>query len=316
MTKKTIKKKRIRRKLGDVMAIKLKNGKYTFAWYTGRNHVFFDFITDKIPINIEEIVNKKVLFRIWIMVYMILDGTWPIIGNVPVPEEEASYLPHKFKRDIGSRKLEIFDHSIDNFLPTTATKKECIGLEDVSIWTDNCLEERLLQYFEDGITRHDKEIEAVLNNKLTYIYKGEENFAMPPINFPYKEGDWFMLPLEDKGFAIGLVVRADKEEKFFSYFFSPRIYKEPKKKYLDSLNPDSAIFVARYQDFKFPHYQTWKTIKNNENFQRKDWPIPEFVRFDATNNKFFLINRGENACRKFKILISCYKYSRIGVKRI
>ena len=59
MTKKTIKKKRIRRKLGDVMAIKLKNGKYTFAWYTGRNHVFFDFITDKIPINIEEIVNRK-----------------------------------------------------------------------------------------------------------------------------------------------------------------------------------------------------------------------------------------------------------------
>ena len=41
MTKKTIKKKRIRRKLGDVMAIKLKNGKYTFAWYTGEESCFF-----------------------------------------------------------------------------------------------------------------------------------------------------------------------------------------------------------------------------------------------------------------------------------
>ena len=35
---------------------------------------------------------------------------------------------------------------------------------------------------------------------------------MPRIKFPYKEGDWFMLPLEDKGFAIGIIARENKGE--------------------------------------------------------------------------------------------------------
>ena len=111
---------------------------------------------------------------------------------------------------------------------------------------------------------------------------------MPRIKFPYKEGDWFMLPLEDKGFAIGIIARENKGGRILSYFFAPRIYKKPSKKYLNLLMTDSAIAIEMHGCQGFIMDKTWKIIGNKENFQRKDWPIPQYVRADLGGEFYFV----------------------------
>ena len=45
----------------------------------------------------------------------------------------------------------------------------------------------------------------------------------------YEEGDWFAVPLQNGGYSLGLVARADGEGGVLGYFFGPRREQLPTK---------------------------------------------------------------------------------------
>ncbi len=59
---------------------------------------------------------------------------------------------------------------------------------------------------------------------------------------PYREGDWFAVPLQDGDYAVGLVARCPRGGKvFLGYFFGPRRKRMPNLKDLQGLTAEDAL---------------------------------------------------------------------------
>ena len=192
------------------------------------------------------------------------------------------------------------------------------------------------KYYKNGYEGFIASINQIENKEIAKEFKlpiGSITYTVEDINgqdceipeiyleekkYPYKEGDWFMLPLGNEGFVVGLVARKDKSGGLFSYFFSPRIYKEPKKEHLELLTPDDAIDMAIHGCQGFIHDKTCKVIGAKENFQRKDWPMPKFLREDSVDYRFSLITYDENTLEEIVELektISIQKLSKYPINQ-
>src|SRR5687768_5375020 len=69
---------------------------------------------------------------------------------------------------------------------------------------------------------------------------------------PYKEGDWFAVPLRDGGWAVGRVARMPPPPKrgihLLGYFFGPRRDRVPALDDVADLAPEAAISIERFSD--------------------------------------------------------------------
>jgi len=99
---------------------------------------------------------------------------------------------------------------------------------------------------------------------------------------PYREGQFFLLPVERGAYAVGLIARAPaRGGVVLGYFFGPRRSQAPVEQWLNSLNPQQAALVCRFKDTAL-YRGEWKMLGSLGNFARGAWPIPAFHRFDGS----------------------------------
>ncbi len=60
---------------------------------------------------------------------------------------------------------------------------------------------------------------------------------------PYKEGDWFAVPLRDGGFALGVVARMDGKGAVIAYLFGPRSEALPSLEAVGSKRATDAVLA-------------------------------------------------------------------------
>jgi len=105
------------------------------------------------------------------------------------------------------------------------------------------------------------------------------------IELPYKEGDWFAVPLRDGGFAVGLVARARRQGKIlFGYFFGPRRASPPSLDELAGLSPKDALRALCFGDLGMIE-QKWPIIGQLPCWSREEWPMQDFVRRDEISGR-------------------------------
>jgi hypothetical protein len=108
------------------------------------------------------------------------------------------------------------------------------------------------------------------------------------MKLPYEEGSVFAMPLRNGGFARGVVARAPRRGRaLLGYFFGPRL-ETPASATLDDLHPNLAVARIRFGDLGLIQGQ-WLVIGKVPNWNRADWPIPDFVRRDPISRKAWLV---------------------------
>jgi len=107
------------------------------------------------------------------------------------------------------------------------------------------------------------------------------------VKLPYREGDWFAVPLPSGGFALGLVARATRRGKILlGYFFGPRSGSIPDPKVIESLKPSAAVLVARFGDLGLIEGE-WPILGMQVAWTRAEWPVPSFVNYDSLSGRFW-----------------------------
>jgi hypothetical protein len=108
---------------------------------------------------------------------------------------------------------------------------------------------------------------------------------MRSTNKSYHEGDWFAVPLNNGGHALGLIARM-KEGRgtriIFGYFFGPRLQDLSRIAQLAELSPEDAIHVGRFGDRDL-RTGRWPVIGTSETWDRAAWPMPPFVRIQLVS---------------------------------
>ncbi|MCU0664005.1 MAG: immunity 26/phosphotriesterase HocA family protein [Myxococcota bacterium] len=142
-------KRKIKRTVGDVIAIPLGDGiRFGYGLVLKEPLVaFFDFCCDSArEITADEVVLKPVAFKIWVMYQPIVDGTWPVIGNVDVPEHLKTQ-PWFFKTDPISKKTTVLKTGNEEFSPEPGQAET---LERAAVWSAEHVTDRLRDHF-DGV---------------------------------------------------------------------------------------------------------------------------------------------------------------------
>ena len=137
-------KKKVRRRVGDVVAIPLGDGSYGFGRVLRTPLVaFYDLRKSNIS-ELQDVLCAPVAFIVAVMKYALNDGDWPVIGYAPL-EEALMKEPLFFKKDGISGSLSIYRDSSGVFTP--ASREQCEGLECAAVW-DRChLVDRLIDHF-------------------------------------------------------------------------------------------------------------------------------------------------------------------------
>ena len=91
----------------------------------------------------------------------------------------------------------------------------------------------------------------------------------------YKEGDWFLIPLANNQYAVGLLVRGNyKNHGGLGYFWGP-YQKKPNPEMLERLTPNNAKLIAWFSGLHISNGK-WPMLGCKDNFSREAWPIPFF----------------------------------------
>jgi len=101
----------------------------------------------------------------------------------------------------------------------------------------------------------------------------------------YNEGTLFAVPLRRGGYSVGVVARTSPQgDIILAYFFGPAWKRVPSLGEVKSLRPQDALRVARVGDFSLTD-KTWPIIGQLQSWERKEWPMPPFVRRDDIAKK-------------------------------
>jgi Immunity protein 26 len=106
----------------------------------------------------------------------------------------------------------------------------------------------------------------------------------------YNEGDWFAVPLQDGGFAVGVIARAmpRKEGVLLGYFFGPRRQAVPKLEELSGLSASGAVLVEMFGDLGLIRGM-WPLLGRVTGWDRSAWPTPAFGRFEELTGRAFKV---------------------------
>jgi hypothetical protein len=93
---------------------------------------------------------------------------------------------------------------------------------------------------------------------------------------PYREGDWFAVPLAGGGYGAGLIARSPKRGRILlGYFFGPRRSTLPKFSDLLRLTPGEALAVELFGDLALIEGE-WSVLGSTPDWNRSLWPMPVF----------------------------------------
>ncbi|MEV1062943.1 immunity 26/phosphotriesterase HocA family protein [Streptomyces sp. NPDC050263] len=94
---------------------------------------------------------------------------------------------------------------------------------------------------------------------------------------PYSLGDVFAVPLRDRGYALGVVARADGKGIVLGYFFGPRLESVEIPPQACALEANSAIRVCRFGDLGLIRGK-WPVVGRVESWTPAQWRVPDFCR--------------------------------------
>jgi len=101
---------------------------------------------------------------------------------------------------------------------------------------------------------------------------------------PYSEGSVFFVPLRNGGYARGVVARASSEGGIlFGYFFGPRLESMDGSDF-DDMKPTKSILRLRFGDLGLINGE-WPIRNGISNWNRAEWPMPDFVRRDPLGRR-------------------------------
>jgi len=101
---------------------------------------------------------------------------------------------------------------------------------------------------------------------------------------PYIEGSIFLVPLRTRGYAIGVAARVSPRGRaVLRYFFGPRVV-STETPALNNLDPTAAILRIIFGDLGLISGK-WSVIGTVPNWDRRMWPIPDFVRLDPLGRR-------------------------------
>jgi hypothetical protein len=104
----------------------------------------------------------------------------------------------------------------------------------------------------------------------------------------YREGDWFAVPLRESGFGIGVVARSNPKGALLGYFFGPRRMVVPSIEEVSDLRADEAVLVGRFGHLGLAD-GTWPIIGRLADWDRVEWPMPVFVRYEELTGRSFRV---------------------------
>ena len=102
---------------------------------------------------------------------------------------------------------------------------------------------------------------------------------MPRRRLPCKPGDWFSIPLDDGGMAVGMLARKGHGSICFGYFFGPRRDHPPSRSALNHLRPDDAVLVCMFGALGLLDGR-WTVLGPLPGWSKDAWPLPDFGRID------------------------------------
>jgi len=107
-----------------------------------------------------------------------------------------------------------------------------------------------------------------------------------------KEGDVFGVPLAAGGFALSVVARSgmlpnDGYGEVLCYFFGPRLHALPEVP--PDLRPEDTVLIKVFSNHAIED-STWPLLGSHPDFNREEWPTPDFSRRDDTNQKFYRVH--------------------------
>jgi hypothetical protein len=134
--------RKIDRRVGDVVAIRLSDGRLAFAWLLREPLMaFFDYSSRGPAAAVAEIVRNPIAFRIWVMKRALT--VWQVVGHVSVPDDVLEP-PWFFKQDPLSRAVSILRTGTEEFPANAETAK---GLERAAVWDPEHVADRLEDHF-------------------------------------------------------------------------------------------------------------------------------------------------------------------------
>ena len=103
----------------------------------------------------------------------------------------------------------------------------------------------------------------------------------------YTEGDWFAVPLQRGGWAIGRIARL-KKPIVLGYFFGPRRDVLPSLVDLATLRPTDAIYIKLFSYLGLRDGD-WPILGGLEEWHRAEWPMPEFGNREPGRGKMWRV---------------------------
>lgn len=115
----------------------------------------------------------------------------------------------------------------------------------------------------------------------------------------YNEGDWLSVPLNNGGYALGLIARRNRRSSkiLFGYFFGQFFHDLPSLDDAQRLSACDAILICMFGDLGL-YDGTWKVIGRLSHWERSSWPMPAFVRVQAISGTCYKVIYDENDPRR------------------
>ncbi|MEP7379587.1 MAG: immunity 26/phosphotriesterase HocA family protein [Chloroflexota bacterium] len=104
----------------------------------------------------------------------------------------------------------------------------------------------------------------------------------------YREGDWFAVPLQDSGFAVGVIARANSKAALLGYFFGPRRSEISLGLDCANLSAADAVLVSRFGHLRLLD-GAWPLIGQVPGWDRNAWPMPVFERHEELTGRWFQV---------------------------
>lgn len=134
--------KKIERIVGDIVKIQLVDGDVCFGRVLEEPLVaFYDLKINHIPLY-EEVAERPILFKIWVMNHSITNGAWEVIGHCEL-EDDLKEPVRFFKQDPISKEICIYLNTEE----ISSTREQCEGLDRAAVWNPEHVEDRLWDHY-------------------------------------------------------------------------------------------------------------------------------------------------------------------------
>jgi len=100
----------------------------------------------------------------------------------------------------------------------------------------------------------------------------------------YNEGDWFVVPIRDKGYVLGHIARWTRPHAILGYFFSPYFITIPTLASVQDIKPSESFLIRKFSDIGL--MESWPLIGGSDNWNRDEWPLPPFGHVDIMDPTF------------------------------